>query len=127
MESVIHLDTNVVVWLYSGYLDQLSDTAKETIELNQITVSPMVVLELNYLNEIGRLRESASIVMNDLHDRIGLNIDPTSFALVVDVAAQMKWTRDPFDRLITAQAAVYKNILLTKDETIRKNYFNALW
>jgi PIN domain nuclease of toxin-antitoxin system len=46
---------------------------------------------------------------------------------VIDAAVQMKWTRDPFDRLITAQAAVYKNILLTKDETIRKNYLKALW
>lgn len=127
MESMIHLDTNVVVWLYTGFVDQLSDTAKQTIESNQITVSPMVVLELNYLNEIGRLHNQASIIMNDLHDRIGLSVDPTSFALVVDIAGQFNWTRDPFDRLITAQAAVYKNILLTKDETIRMNYQKALW
>ena len=97
MEAVIHLDTNVVIWLYSGYLDQLSDTAKETIEAHALTISPMVVLELNYLNEVGRLKEGAQIVINDLHDRIGLSVDSTPFALVVDVAAQMKWTRDPFD------------------------------
>lgn len=127
MEAVIHLDTNVVIWLYSGYLDQLSDTAKETIEAHALTISPMVVLELNYLNEVGRLKEGAQIVINDLHDRIGLSVDSTPFALVVDVAAQMKWTRDPFDRLITAQAAVYQNILLTKDDAIRDHYAKALW
>lgn len=127
MEAVMHLDTNVVVWLYAGNIEQLSDTAQKNIEAHRLTVSPMVVLELNYLNEVGRLREAANVVMNDLHDRIGLTVDVTPFALVVDIAAQMKWTRDPFDRLITAQAAVYKNTLLTKDETIRKNYTHALW
>jgi PIN domain nuclease of toxin-antitoxin system len=39
----------------------------------------------------------------------------------------MKWTRDPFDRLITAQAALGESTLLTKDDTIRTNYANAVW
>lgn len=127
MASLIHLDTNVVVWLYSGYLDQLSDVAKEALEANDLVVSPMVILELAYLNEIGRLREPSQRMMDDLHDRIGLTVDTASFALIVDHAVQMTWTRDPFDRLITAQAAVYKTNLLTKDETIRKNYSQAIW
>lgn len=127
MEAVVHLDTNVIIWLYAGYVDQLSHKAKETIEKHSLLVSPMVVLELNYLNEVGRLHEPANIIMNDLHDRIGLNVDSTPFALIVDMATQMKWTSDPFDRLITAQAAVFKNVLLTKDETILKHYIQALW
>lgn len=127
MEALVHLDTNVVIWLFSGYLDQLSTTAKKTIEEQALTISPLVLLELTYLNEIGRLKETGHAIANDLHDRIGLSIDTTSHALVIDSAISMKWTRDPFDRLITAQAAVYQNILLTKDEIILKNYSKALW
>lgn len=127
MESMIHLDTNVVVWLYAGYVEQFSTKAKKIIEANALTVSPMVLLELSYLNEIGRLNETSHVMISDLHDRIGLTIDTTPFPLIVDVASQMQWTRDPFDRLITAQAAVYQNILLTKDDTIRTHYTKALW
>jgi PIN domain nuclease of toxin-antitoxin system len=43
------------------------------------------------------------------------------------VVHSFQWTRDPFDRLITAQAASYNQVLLTKDETIRKHYANAIW
>ena len=39
----------------------------------------------------------------------------------------MKWTRDPFDRLITAQAAVDDSPLLTKDDTIHTYYPKAVW
>lgn len=34
----------------------------------------------------------------------------------------LAWTREPFDRILVAQAAVEKNILLTKDSAIRKHY-----
>jgi PIN domain nuclease of toxin-antitoxin system len=37
------------------------------------------------------------------------------------------WTRDPFDRLITAQAAVGSDVLITKDATITANYPRAVW
>lgn len=127
MAAIVHLDTNIVIWLYSGYVQQLSDIAKQTIEANDLTISPMVVLEVSYLYEIGRLKDPASIIMNDLYDRIGLTVDTTSFPLVVDNAVQIQWTRDPFDRLITAQAAVYQNTLLTKDDVILRNYSKALW
>jgi PIN domain nuclease of toxin-antitoxin system len=127
MESVIHLDTNVIVWLYAGAIEQFSPKAKETIEANPVTISPMVILELSYLKEIGRLHVESHIIVNDLRDRIGLTVDTTPFTLIVDTASQMKWTRDPFDRLITAQAAVYQNILLTKDDTIRTHYAKAIW
>ena len=39
----------------------------------------------------------------------------------------MKWTRDPFDRLITAQAALDDSPLLTKDDTIHTYYPEAVW
>ena len=39
----------------------------------------------------------------------------------------VKWTRDPFDRIITAQAELCGAKLLTKDRTIHNYYVNAAW
>jgi PIN domain nuclease of toxin-antitoxin system len=42
-------------------------------------------------------------------------------------ALPLSWTRDPFDRLIVAQAAVRDAPLLTKDRAIRRRYRAAVW
>ena len=34
----------------------------------------------------------------------------------------MSWTRDPFDRVITAQAALEQDRLITKDRVILEKY-----
>jgi len=39
----------------------------------------------------------------------------------------LSWTRDPFDRVITAQAATDGSSLITKDEIILHHYENAVW
>ena len=37
------------------------------------------------------------------------------------------WNRDPFDRIITANALLNDNILLSKDQNILNNYLYAKW
>ncbi|BAB73880.1 asl2181 [Nostoc sp. PCC 7120 = FACHB-418] len=39
----------------------------------------------------------------------------------------INWTRDPFDRIITANAQIGNNILLSKDGNILNNYTCAKW
>ena len=39
----------------------------------------------------------------------------------------MKWTRDPFDRMIAAHAITHDHDLLTKDESILAHCKNAFW
>lgn len=43
------------------------------------------------------------------------------------LAISMDFTRDPFDRLITAHAALDNNLIITKDRRILKNYPGAVW
>jgi PIN domain nuclease of toxin-antitoxin system len=40
---------------------------------------------------------------------------------------ELSWTRDPFDRTITAQALVEGQRLLTRDWIIRENCSIAFW
>ncbi len=51
----------------------------------------------------------------------------TGQAIEVERARAIKWTRDPFDRLIVAQAAVNDESLLTRDKIIRANDARAIW
>ncbi|MDA0839286.1 MAG: PIN domain-containing protein [Planctomycetota bacterium] len=123
----IYLDTHVVVWLYAGETTKLSQVAIELINTNELLISPIVLLEMNYLYEIGRITQPAEVIMSDLSHRIGLKVCEKSFNEAVSQARGLSWTRDPFDRLIVGHASINGNRLLTKDETIRANYAEASW
>ena len=124
---MIYLDTHVVVWLYAGKIKKLSEQAKELINDHEVIISPIVRLELQYLFEIQRITDEANQIIFDLSDRIGLKICDKSLHTIVSNALAISWTRDPFDRIIVANATVDRNILLTKDQNILENYEKAIW
>ncbi len=124
---MIYLDTNAVVWL-AGDQTQLSPQVRATVNAaQQLLISPMVRLELTYLYEIGRLAHPAQAVLDHLATALPLRECDRPFVAVVLAAADLSWTRDPFDRLITAQAALGADTLLTRDMTILEHYSNASW
>ncbi len=126
METV-YLDTHVVVWLFSGEINKLSDTAREIIEESELLVSPMVVLELEFLYEIGRLNYKHDAILASLSQTIDLKVCNLSFATVARESTRHTWTRDPFDRLIVANAVCNDSVLLSRDRKIRDNYPGAVW
>ena len=127
MASLTHLDTHVVAWLFAGRADLLSARARTSIEEGDLVISPVVVLELQYLWETKRTTEPASVVVDDLASRIGLGLSQAPFPAVARKAVEMAWTRDPFDRLLVAQAALDGAPLVTKDRTIRNHYAASVW
>ena len=127
MEDLIFLDTHVVVWLYVGDLDLFSPKAQEDLRDNELFISPIVALEIQYLQEINRITAGAEAVIEELKRTIGLKLSGIPFDQVVAESLTNSWTRDPFDRLITAQAALGQDRLLTKDRTIRDHYQHAYW
>ena len=90
-------------------------------------VSPLVELELAYMHEIGRARDPAPMMLIALRKSIGLEVDDASFAQVTQAAVTLTWTRDPFDRMIAAQAIVTDAPLITADRTILTNLQLATW
>jgi PIN domain nuclease of toxin-antitoxin system len=125
--EVTYLDTHVVVWLYTGDSGKLSAAAVAHIEEDNLFVSPAVILELEFLYEIRRGKAPASKVIAQLSRDVGLRVCELTFATVVEDALQQKWVRDPFDRLIVAQASSNEAPLVTKDEKIRRHYRRAVW
>lgn len=125
--KTIYLDTHVVVWLYSGDLHFFPDKACRLIEESDLLISPLVLLELQYLFEIKRITVEPTVIFDSLAESIGLEKCRASFARVITEAMRISWTRDPFDRIITATAMIHQAPLLTKDEMIRQEYGSAVW
>jgi PIN domain nuclease of toxin-antitoxin system len=125
--AVAYLDTHVVAWLFAGEAGLLSERARAAIRGNSLLISPCVRLELQYLYEVGRTRASARAVVRALADDIGLGLCALPFGRVVEAAERQSWTRDPFDRIIVAQAALAGAPLISKDRTIHRHYAKAAW
>ena len=126
MES-LYLDTHVVVWLFSGELEKLSNRAKELIESSELFVSPMVVLELEFLYEIGRLTYRHDRILSSLAESIDLKVSDLSFASIAKISTTLNWTRDPFDRIIVAHAQCSQKNLLSRDRKIHEHFDRAVW
>jgi PIN domain nuclease of toxin-antitoxin system len=125
--AVAYLDTHVAAWLFAGDVTRLSAAARVAIEKDDLLVSPAVVLELQYLYETKRVADHAELVVEDLRHRLSVRVCDLPFPDVVRRALAVSWTRDPFDRLIVAQAAVRDAKLVTKDRILRKRYGASVW
>lgn len=127
MAALTYLDTHVAAWLYAGRIDLLSRRAANAIEEGELLISPMVVLELQYLRETGRLAVNADTIVRALQAQIGLRVCDLVFPTVVDSALEQSWTRDPFDRIIVGHAAAAGRSLISKDRGIRRHYRHTVW
>jgi PIN domain nuclease of toxin-antitoxin system len=128
MAPLIYLDTHVVAWLYGTGPDSLTDKVARLLEgSDEIRISPMVRLELQYLFEIGRVGQRPLPVLDALQSTLGLAVCDAPFPAVVRIAESQVWTRDPFDRAIVAQAFLFDAPLVTKDAGIHTNYSRAVW
>lgn len=124
---MIYLDTHVAAWLYFGQAQELSRDAAAAIEGSDLLISPMVVLELGYLHELGRLAVTAEKIVQTLAGDIGLKVAQQPFEDIARQALHETWTRDPFDRLIVAQAKLGQSRLVSRDRLIRQHYRHAIW
>jgi PIN domain nuclease of toxin-antitoxin system len=88
----------------------------------------MVLLELEMLYEKGTIRYSASQILADLNQQLGMSLCQLPMAAVMNSALQVKWTREPGDRIIVANAmANNESPLLTSDRRIKEHYPNTIW
>jgi PIN domain nuclease of toxin-antitoxin system len=127
-QVISYLDTNVVVYLHSGNSARLSRRAIEQIESTDLLVSAMVILELEMLYEKGTINYTASQILSDLNQQIGVSVCQLPMAVVMNSALQIKWTREPGDRIIVANAIANNEVpLVTSDRRIHEQYPNAIW
>lgn len=127
METKVLIDTHVALWLLEGAVDLLTERAKKILNSSEVNISPISLLELSLLFEIQRVKLPPEEVIQILQDSINLKILDDSFEVINRAAIGVKWTRDPFDRLIVSQAKIRNMKLITKDRQILENYTHATW
>jgi PIN domain nuclease of toxin-antitoxin system len=88
----------------------------------------MVLLELELLYEIKRSKRPARDVQNKVEHELGVRLCDLPFSTVACAALDEKWTRDPFDRLIVANAKANGFAwLISADEQMQKHYPRTVW
>ena len=125
--SVAYLDTHIAVWLYAGLTEKISDAARDAIEDNDLLISPLVRLELQYLFEIGRITVKPDTIIKNLFTAIDLRVSETPLQKILNQAAKINWTRDVFDRMLSAESMATGGGFITADETIKSNLKLAIW
>ena len=111
-----------------GDRKQITLKAQQTIDRSELLISPMVALELEYLYELRRSKFRSREIQLKLSEEIGLRTCQIPFEIVTQTAIDESWTRDPFDRIIVAQAkANGLAYLISSDETIAKHYPRTVW
>jgi PIN domain nuclease of toxin-antitoxin system len=123
---MIMLDTHVAANLYEGRGTRLSTRTRGLLNSQPAYISPAVLFELEILHEIGRTRFGGLEVARYLTQELDIQTATEPFAAVVKEALALAFTRDPFDRLIVAHAALLKAPLVTFDERIQKHYRLAM-
>ena len=125
--ETIFIDTHVSVWLFQKDLKKFSQNAIRLIENNDIIISAMSILELEFLYEIKRINYPQNEIISYLQNTIDLKISRNSLENITKKAVNIKFTRDPFDRIIIADCLVSNLKLLTRDRNILNNFDNAVW
>ena len=82
---------------------------------------------MRLLQEIGRVNIGPDQWLDILRRDFGVKLCTLPLLRVVATSLSLSWTRDPFDRMIVAQAIAGNGKLITKDARIHKNFAGALW
>lgn len=121
MATPAHLDTHIALWLHDVKLEKLSSRQKDLIESSDLCISEFVRLEMHYLHEIGRIKIAPDRIIANLAAHAEVAISTCPLKTLINEATKLHWTRDPFDRLIVANAQTEKAMLITHDEVILKH------
>ncbi len=129
MEAEAFLDTHVILWLFAGEIERLGDKSRELIDnpANPLLISPISVLEMDYLHEIGKINSKGSKIAKKLSEDCDVAIAVDPFESVITSASKLDWTRDVFDRVLVAHSLLRKALLITKDRLIHKHYSRCVW
>ena len=125
---IAYLGTNALLWLSDGSLTVLSRKIDRLLDEADLLFSAAVLLELEFLYEIKRSKRPARDIQRKVEHEAGVRICNLPYPTIAQTALDEKWTRDPFDRMIVANAKTNGFAwLISADESIAKNYPRTVW
>jgi PIN domain nuclease of toxin-antitoxin system len=121
------LDTNVAVWLLLGDRKRVSGRAVTALEdeRNEVVLSAASVWEIAIKRSLGKLT-----IVDGWAATLGrLGFDPMPVtALHAEAVERLPWHhRDPFDRLLVAQASVERCALVSADRRLSAYGIDICW
>lgn len=123
------IDTHALLWFYKG-AEEISKKAKAIIEdkSNICVLSIASLWEIVLKLSIGKLELAINLpeLQKFLHDE-NIRIVPISFEHLNHYLSLPLEHRDPFDRLIIAQAQYENYSIITKDATFKKYKIKTIW
>ncbi len=123
------LDTHTLIWFINGS-QELSGIARQTIETEHADnyVSIASLWEIAIKISLGKLELKTPYyqISKQLSEN-GFNILPVSFEDTLLVASLPFYHRDPFDRIIIAQAITNKLTVISKDEQFSNYSVKVVW
>ena len=124
------LDTHVLLWAI-GRPELLSQKARQAMldETNELVASVASIWEITIKVQAGKLElpVDADYLETNLRKLGVTKYLPVDLYHVYRLARLPLLHKDPFDRLLIAQARVEKMTLLTRDESIRRYPVTTLW
>ena len=123
------LDTHTLLWYFGGNND-LSAVAKQLMADpdNRIIVSLISIWEIAIKVSLGKLNLPKSLpdlersIREEGFELLSLNLEE------INIVATLEWHhRDPFDRLLIAQAVSLKIPIIGKDEVFDRYGMERLW
>jgi PIN domain nuclease of toxin-antitoxin system len=121
------LDTNVAVWLLLGDRKRVSKEAVAALEdeRNEVALSAASVWEIAIKRSLGKLTIADGWPAT--LGRLGFDPMPVT-AIHAEAVERLAWHhRDPFDRLLVAQAAVERCALVSADRRLGAYDIDILW
>lgn len=114
------LDTHFLIWILTGaervgaypWLDDHRPWG----------ISPISLLELQYLSEIGRIELDAAGLLEALQLDTRFVLDEPPLVPLIQRALPLAWTRDPFDRLLAAHSTARRLPLCTVDRLLLQHH-----
>ena len=114
------LDTHFLIWIVSD-----SKRLRNYPWLKQYEpwgVSPVSLLEIQLLAEVGRRRIDNPRFAEEVMDDPRFVVDEVPFVALIRKSLELSWTRDPFDRLIAAHSLARRIPLCSVDELMREHH-----
>jgi PIN domain nuclease of toxin-antitoxin system len=124
------LDTCVALWFFEGSSripDHVRDVLTDPSE--DVFLSDASILEIVIKHQVGKLRLDAapSRIILPLARKHLMDILPLSTPAIFHLERLANLHRDPFDRLLIAQALTHRLALVTPDPLIRQYQIQTLW
>lgn len=123
------LDTHVFLWWVGERTDLLSAAAQEVLATEDLYLSPVTTAEIAIKMARGRLRidEPIGQVVSDMMRRHFLEPLPLEHRHAAALAGLPLHHRDPFDRLLIAQALAEGLAIVTGDAQFAHYGVDVVW